>query len=46
MIKEFRLNRVINDLKINSHQIDASVIKILETFHERQDNIIVSTLFS
>ena len=46
MIKEFRLNRVINDVKISSPEIDASVMKMLEIFHERQDNIMVSTLFT
>jgi hypothetical protein len=45
MIKEFRLNRVINDLKINSHQIDASVIKILETFLLTKTRLTINKLY-
>ena len=46
MIKEFRLNRVINEVQINYREVDASVMKTLDVFREGETNNMVSTIFT
>jgi hypothetical protein len=46
MLKSYKLNKIINEAKINIKEVDESVMKTLEVFRELETNNIVSTLFT